>query len=68
MEQQIETVNNSKIINYGGGRKSIFSSQIGINAAFLEVLKFATTGDPMNELIKETNLTHKEIAEGLKSV
>ncbi|MEG3919103.1 hypothetical protein [Microcoleus sp. POL10_C6] len=35
MEQQIETVNNSRIINCGDGRKSIFSSQIGIDAAFL---------------------------------
>ena len=37
MEQQIETVNNSRIRNKGGGRKSILSTQIGIDAAFLEV-------------------------------
>lgn len=60
------TVNNLRIRNKGGGRKSILSSQIGIDAAFLEVLKFQTAGDPMNELIKWTNLTHKEIALGLK--
>ncbi|MEG3908368.1 hypothetical protein Q5691_00550 [Microcoleus sp. w1-18aA5] len=35
MEQQIETVNNSRIRNSDGGRKNIFSSQIGIDAAFL---------------------------------
>jgi hypothetical protein len=56
------TVNNSRIRNKGGGRKSILSTQSGIDAAFLEVLKYQTAGDPMNELIKWTNLTHKEIA------
>ncbi|MEG4353721.1 hypothetical protein QUA70_27365 [Microcoleus sp. LAD1_D5] len=66
MEQQIETVNNSKIRNSGGGRKTILSTQIGIDAAFLEVLKFSPAGDPMNELIKWTNLTQKQIALGLK--
>lgn len=60
------TVNNSRIRNKGGGRKSILSTKSGINDAFLEVLKFQTAGDPMNELIKWTNLTHKEIALGLK--
>ena len=60
------TVNNSGIRNKGGGRKSILSTESGIDAAFLEVLKFQTAGDPMNELIKWTNLTHKEIALGLK--
>ena len=60
------TVNNSRIRNKGGGRKSILSTQSGIDAAFLEVLKYQTAGDPMNELIKWTNLTHKEIALGLK--
>ena len=41
------------------------STQIGIDAAFLEVLKNHTAGEPMNELIKWTNLTYKEIASGL---
>ena len=61
-----QTVNNLRIRKKGGGRKSILSTQSGIDAAFLEVLKFQTAGDPMNELIKWTNLTHKEIALGLK--
>ncbi|MEP6519784.1 ISAzo13-like element transposase-related protein [Microcoleus vaginatus] len=43
------------------------STQIGIDATFLEVLKNHTAGDPMNELIKWTNLTHKEIASGLQA-
>lgn len=62
-----QPVNNLRIRNKGGGRKSVLSTQIGINAAFLEVLKFQTAGDPMNELIKWTNLTQKEIALGLKA-
>jgi hypothetical protein len=61
------TIDNLRIRKKGGGRKSILSTQIGIDEAFLEVLKFQTAGDPMNELIKWTNLTHKEIALGLRS-
>ena len=61
-----ETLNSSRVRKKGGGRKSILSTQIGIDAAFLEVLKNYTAGDPMNELIKGTNLTHKEIAAGLR--
>lgn len=60
------TINDVRIRKKGGGRKSIFSTQIGIDEAFLEVLKSRTAGDPMNESIKWTNLTHKEIALGLK--
>jgi len=62
-----QTVNSSRIRKKGGGRKSILSTQIGLDAAFLEVLKNHTAGDPMNELIKWTNLTHKEIASGLRT-
>ncbi|MEG4002912.1 MULTISPECIES: ISAzo13-like element transposase-related protein [unclassified Microcoleus] len=61
------TLNSSRIRKKGGGRKSILSTQIGIDAAFLEVLKNYTAGDPMNELIKWTNLTHKEISSGLQA-
>jgi hypothetical protein len=35
-----QTVNNLRIRKKGGGRKSILSTQSGIDAAFLEVLKF----------------------------
>jgi len=61
------TLNSSRLRKKGGGRKSILSTKIGIDAAFLEVLKNHTAGDPMNELIKWTNLTHKEIASGLQA-
>ena len=43
-----QTLNNSRIRKKGGGIKSILSTQIGIDAAFLEVLKNHTAGDPMN--------------------
>ncbi len=61
------TINILRIRKKGGGRKSILATRSGIDEAFLEVLKFQTAGDPMNELIKWTNLTHKEIAVGLKN-
>ena len=61
------TINNLRIRKKGGGKKSILATRSGIDEAFLEVLKFQTAGDPMNELIKWTNLTHKEIAIGLKN-
>ncbi|MFQ5632265.1 MAG: ISAzo13 family transposase [bacterium] len=50
----------------GGGRKSYDEIHENINAQFLDVLKNYTAGDPMNEEIKWTNLTHAEIAETLK--
>jgi hypothetical protein len=62
-----QTVNSSRIRKKGGGRKSILSTQIGLDAAFLEVLKNHTAADQMNELIKWTKLTHKEIASGLRT-
>jgi hypothetical protein len=62
-----QTLNSSRIRKKGGGRKSILSTRIGIDVAFLEVLKNHTAGDPMNKLIKWTNLTHKEIASGLRA-
>ena len=61
------TINNLRVRKKGGGRKSILATRSGIDEAFLEVLKFQTAGDPMNELIKGTNLTHKEIASGLRT-
>jgi hypothetical protein len=62
-----QTLNSSRIRKKGGGRKSILSTRIGIDVAFLEALKNYTAGDPMNELIKWTNLTHKEIAWGRRA-
>ena len=61
------TCNQQRIRRRGGGRKSRESEIPDLNEFFLEVLKNHTAGDPMNELIKWTNLTHKEIASGLRT-
>lgn len=49
----------------GGGRTTIIKSMPGIDEAFFEVIKDYTAGDPMNQDIRWTNLTHKEISEKL---
>jgi len=49
----------------GGGRKSILLTREGINEVFLEVVKDSTAGSPMDETIKWTNLSQKEIARRL---
>ena len=45
----------------GGGRKSILLTREGIDEAFLEVIADSTAGSPMDESIKWTNLSRKEI-------
>jgi len=50
----------------GGGRKPYDVTHKDIDEQFLDVLKNYTAGDPMNEKIKWTNLTPKEIAEKLE--
>ena len=49
----------------GGGRKSILLTREGIEEAFLDVIGDSTAGSPMNETIKWTNLSRKEIANRL---
>ena len=49
----------------GGGRKEKIKTVKGIEEVFLEILKNNTAGDPMNEDIIWTNLTQKEIQEGM---
>ena len=49
----------------GGGRKAIEVTYPDIDEKFLAVLKHHTAGDPMDETIRWTNLTHQEIAEKL---
>jgi hypothetical protein len=47
----------------GGGRKSAFESVEGLDEAFIEVLAEHTTGSPMDETQKWTNLKRQEIAQ-----
>lgn len=55
----------SRIRREGGGRKSYEETNPGIDAAFLDVLKDNIAGDPMDEQVRWTNLTHEEIAQRL---
>lgn len=50
----------------GGGRKASLETIPELEAAFLKVLCDHTAGSPMNETIKWTNLTRREIIAGLK--
>ncbi len=68
LKTEAETTFNQQMIRQpGGGRKSSDSQIPGLNETFLEVLKNYTAGDAMNEKVKGTNLTQKEIVEGLKA-
>ena len=49
----------------GGGRKSILSTTEGLDEAFFEIVVDSTAGSPMDENIKWTNLSRKEIANRL---
>lgn len=46
----------------GGGRKSAFETIDGLDEAFLQVLERHTAGSPMDERVKWTNLKRHEIA------
>lgn len=50
----------------GGGRKKIIETTAYIDEIFLEVLKNYTAGDPMDDKVKWTNLTKKDISEHMK--
>jgi hypothetical protein len=50
----------------GGGRKSVLATTDGLEAAFIEVLRNYTAGSPMDETIKWTNLSRREIATRLQ--
>ncbi|MBL0722018.1 MAG: hypothetical protein JJV88_05505, partial [Sulfurovum sp.] len=53
--------NNKRQREEGGGRKSILLTREGIDEAFLEVIADSIAGSPMDETIKWTNLSRKEI-------
>ena len=49
----------------GGGRKPYYETYPDIDEQFLAVLREHTAGDPMREDVRWTDLTPREIAEGL---
>ena len=55
-----------RIRQVGGGRKSALETIAGLDEAFLRVLERYTAGSPMNETLKWTNLKRHEIAALLK--
>ena len=56
----------SRIRAKGGGRKPIEKLYPQIDEVFLEILKNNTAGDPQDDKLIWTNLTLKEIVEGLR--
>jgi hypothetical protein len=50
----------------GGGRKREIDKQVGIDEAFLEVMKSHTAGSPMDEQVKWSNLSRQAIADKLE--
>jgi hypothetical protein len=57
---------NDRIRAEGGGRKKIIDTTANIDEVFLKVLKNYTAGDPMDDKVRWTNLTQKEIAMHMK--
>ena len=51
----------------GGGKKKIIDTVENIDEVFFEIIKDHTAGSPMNEEIKWTNLTLKEISNAFNS-
>jgi hypothetical protein len=56
-----------RIRQVGGGRKSAFETIDGLDEAFLRVLEQHTAGSPMDETLKWTNLKRHEIVTLLKA-
>jgi hypothetical protein len=56
-----------RIREKGGGRKAYHIKQgAELDKKFLAVLREHTAGDPMDEKVRWTNLTHKKIVKGLR--
>ena len=63
--KNLELIETDRVRKRGGGRKLSIENISGINEAFLEVVYNYTAGDPMDERIRWTNLTHQQIADKL---
>ena len=51
----------------GGGRKLSIENIPNINEVFLEIIYDYTAGDPMDEKIRWTHLTHQQIADTFRT-
>jgi len=61
-----ETIEKDRDRKKGGGRKKKIESIPGINDAFLKVVYLYTAGDPMDDKVRWTNLTHQQVADKLE--
>ena len=61
-----DSIDQNRIRAKGGGRKKSIDTITEIDKLFLEILWDYTAGDPMDEKIRWTNLTHQQIADKLK--
>jgi len=61
-----ESIEKDRIRTKGGGRKASLENIPDLDTNFLEVIYFYTAGDPMDEKVRWTHLTHQQIADKLK--
>ena len=61
-----DKIENDRIRTTGGGRKRSIETIPDLSEKFLKVLKDYTAGDPMDDTIRWTNLTHQQITDRLK--
>ena len=61
-----ETIPKNRIRKKGGGRKPAIEIIDNINEVFLKVIDDHIAGDPMNDKIRWTNLSHKKIVAKMK--
>ena len=62
-----EQIEKDRIRKAGGGRKACLNTIPDIDDKFIKVLWDYTAGDPMDEKVRWTNLTHQQIADKLKT-
>lgn len=60
-----DKIENDGIRTKGGGRKRSIETIPNLSEKFLKVLRDYTAGDPMDDTIRWTNLTHQQIADKL---
>ncbi|MFV9692148.1 MAG: hypothetical protein ACNY01_14485 [Desulfobacteria bacterium] len=61
-----ESIEKDRIRKKGGGRKTSLESIPDLDVNFLELIFFYTAGDPMDDEVRWTHLTHQQIADKLK--
>ncbi|MDM8542899.1 hypothetical protein QUF90_17640 [Desulfococcaceae bacterium HSG9] len=62
-----EQIEKDRTRKKGGGRKTSLEAIPDINEKFIKVIWNYTAGDPMDEKIRQTNLTSQQIADRLKA-